>query len=917
MKKFKTLSLIMLSFTIIATCFMLISCGECDHDWGEWAPTGVVYCDGGEEARICSKCGEQETQPTGGDYSLHEWTDWTEVKKVTCTENGESTHSCTKCPKVETKVITAEGHTDSIICEKCQTQLIELPEISIKEGENYTLKFTNFDIAFVDEKYIEGSSTGEMLELFEAYVTIDENGNLYGYGHGVMKTVGTSTRVESTMDTTVYFLDGYVYLRDAGSTEIDNTLTETRYEKKALTQQDVDEIKGSIEQVSELVPKLEEWYNETLVPLFNDTDFDKYPENVKSFVIDAINDLFVMAVNDDKSISYVIDFSEISHLADVLFDEPISADIDAILGAGTFNDIKEFVNSDEFYAYNVGDLLNYIQVEQGVDLEALFTALDDLAVIVTGQEDATLEMLLSSIDPLPEGFDVYEFITDENLAKLTIMDALLQAFGAPMEDDPETADVNERAEAEKQIKEMISMYFDAFEEITFAQLYFSEYTESELEEARENIKEEIDIISDTISLELSMKEDGSFNFASITINQYTNTINIKLADNIYFTYDTKDGLSHSFLEGTIVAGGEAIEINQDVVDEILAVFENDDKITIQAALSAFSGAASIDEFFYIIDGVLYRFEICNYYTNFYDETNYSYNISIKVERYTGSFDSISANKKCGGGYVYQVEMAYNETESYTYSINNVIAPKGSSYAEFCEIINFQTLDLDALGVEFGRETDSNDFYFYFDEDGDIFIANSNDFYNAMHTYVEDESLSTESNGECEFIYYTYYKCSKCDSNYKQYETHGHQPKVTYSYENSVYYATISCVKCDKLFDSKATFTLESDIATEYYESDAFAGFTVTVDETTAGKYYIYSQSDEYADTYLTLYNVSSEGELNYLNSNDSGESNGNFGMEIELEAGETYVFAPRMYNELSFDGSHNISVFLEKVEEAE
>lgn len=918
MKGLRKFSIILLVITIIATCFMLISCGECDHNWGEWKATGVIYCDGGEEARICSECGEQETRPTGGDYSLHEWTEWTETTKVTCTENGEETRSCTKCPKVETKVVTAEGHTDSIICEKCQTQLVELPEITIEEGENYTLKITDFDVTIIDDNYIEESSASEMLKLFEAYVTIDENGNLYGYGNGTIKSVGTSTRVESTSDLTVYFLDGYVYLRNAGSTNTASTLNETTYNKKALTQQDVDEIKGTIEQVTELLPKIEAWYNDTLIPLFNDTDFDKYPDNVKAFVIDTINDLFVKAVNDDKTVSYVINFSEVSHWVDIMFEEPICSDIDAIFGAGTFADIKEFVTSDEFYLYDVDDLLNYIQVEQGVDLEALFAAIDDLAVIVTGQEDATLEMLLSAIDPLPEGFDVYEFITDENFAKLTVMEAILQALEAPMEDDPTTADVNERAEAEKAVKEMVLSYFDLFENTAFAKLYLSDHTEDELEEVREELTEQIDLMSDMISFELCMKEDGSFNFASATIKQYNTTISIKLSDNIYFTYEANDDSSTGKLNGTIIVGGEAIPINQDVVDEILAVFENDDKITVQTALSAFSGEASSREFFYIIDGVLYRFEIYNYHTNDYDESNYSYNIIIKIDKYTGNFDSISATEKCGGGYIYEVEMAYYETKNNTYSVNNVIAPRGSSYAELAEIVDFQALDLDELGVEFEKEIDTNSFFFYFDEDGEFFIANSNDYDSAMHTYIKDEERSTESNGECEYIYYSSYKCTKCDSSYTNYFTDGHTQKLTYSYKDGVYYATLSCTVCEKIFDNQATFTLESDIATEYYESDTYAGFTVTIDEATAGKYYVYSESDEYADTYIDVYKVNSEGELDSLYSNDDSASNGNFGLDAELEAGATYVFAPRMYNRYTLNGSPNVTVFLEKiVEEAE
>ena len=246
----------------------------------------------------------------------------------------------------------------------------------------------------------------------------------------------------------------------------------------------------------------------------------------------------------------------------------------------------------------------------------------------------------------------------------------------------------------------------------------------------------------------------------------------------------------------------------------------------------------------------------------------------------------------------------------------LLASRAFSSPENTAVLNSITHPL--ITEEFEKEIDTNSFYFYFDEDGDFFIANSSDYDSAMHTYIKDEERSTESNGECEYIYYSSYKCSKCDSSYTNYFTDGHSQKLTYSYKDGVYYATLSCTVCEKIFDNQATFTLESDITTEYYENDTYAGFTVTIDEATAGKYYVYSESDEYADTYIDVYKVNSEGELDSVDSEDGGEPNGNFGLDVELEAGATYVFAPRMYYSSSLNGSPNVTVFLEKiVEEAE
>ena len=242
MKSFKKLLLIMLSIGVIVMSIMLTSCGKCKHSWGEWEPTGVVYCDGGEEARVCSECGERETRSTGGDYSLHEWTEWKDVTSVSCTEDGEATRSCTKCPKIENKIVEKTGHTETLICEICNLPTAPLPEFDANEYKSLGFKITDYQLSIVDNIRIEDSSTASMLELFSAYIALDENDDLIGYGHGIIKTVGTNTGVENEQEIALYIKDGYVYLLDEGSSNADSTLSDFSVQRIVLAPDELSQL---------------------------------------------------------------------------------------------------------------------------------------------------------------------------------------------------------------------------------------------------------------------------------------------------------------------------------------------------------------------------------------------------------------------------------------------------------------------------------------------------------------------------------------------------------------------------------------------------------------------------------------------------------------------------------------------------
>lgn len=81
-----------------------------EHQWGTWTTTKEATCtEAGEEARVCSICGLEETQaisPLG-----HDWDEGTVTKEPACTEDGVMTYTCKRDPShVKTEAIKALGH---------------------------------------------------------------------------------------------------------------------------------------------------------------------------------------------------------------------------------------------------------------------------------------------------------------------------------------------------------------------------------------------------------------------------------------------------------------------------------------------------------------------------------------------------------------------------------------------------------------------------------------------------------------------------------------------------------------------------------------------------------------------------------------------------------------------------------------
>lgn len=137
----------------------LSSCGECNHEFGQWEVKREATCQKeGKKVRECEKCGEVEEKKT-------EKTEHTKVIDAavapTCTEPGKSEGShCSVCNTViaEQKTVEAKGHTEKVLsavaatctadgksegkeCSVCHEVLLQQQAITAK-GHDYQYKVT-------------------------------------------------------------------------------------------------------------------------------------------------------------------------------------------------------------------------------------------------------------------------------------------------------------------------------------------------------------------------------------------------------------------------------------------------------------------------------------------------------------------------------------------------------------------------------------------------------------------------------------------------------------------------------------------------------------------------------------------------------------------------------------------------------
>lgn len=237
-----------------------------EHSFGEWIERSSLTCTtNGEEYRICSSCGEEETRIATAEGHIynsvvtpptcledgytthtcpncndsytdsltsalgHSFSDWIERTPVTCTENGEDYRVCSGCSKEETRSITAMGHdfdtkytidkyptenengSKSKHCKRCE----EITDVTVIQGR------------IIEYRYRDKETTSSQEELTEPWIwyktTTKEVHSSYAYIYlkcADTNGTGTSSGYTSSQADNWKYENSNKYCFHGGKTEV-------------------------------------------------------------------------------------------------------------------------------------------------------------------------------------------------------------------------------------------------------------------------------------------------------------------------------------------------------------------------------------------------------------------------------------------------------------------------------------------------------------------------------------------------------------------------------------------------------------------------------------------------------------------------------------------------------------------------
>ncbi len=346
------------------------------------------------------------------------------------------------------------NHTGSVVCEKCFTPLYTATLPAMPAINSVGMKITDFDVTMNGSSEDAGKLTATIIE---AFIELDEEGMLQGYGKAVLKLAYSNYSRTDELAADVFIEDNIIYIAVNG--EVFGSANDEQNIAMCVDVFSVREIReamATLETVQPMIekylPLVENWITTSLLPIFENVKLDGASNIINKYAAKIVNSLYTVTENEDGTATVALTLENLKKANEALADNTIAELIDVIAGEGSFEALETALLDDKLYNFSVAELLNYLKTEQGVDLAILFEELDALAVLLIGKEEATLEMLLTSMGlPLPEGFDISALLTDEATLALSVKDAL-----AMIMTDTETGEGPTPAEAVTTIKGMLT-----------------------------------------------------------------------------------------------------------------------------------------------------------------------------------------------------------------------------------------------------------------------------------------------------------------------------------------------------------------------------------------------------------------------------------------------------------------------------
>lgn len=868
MKNIKKILVALLCVATVLSSLALTSCGlfGCKHEWGDWKTEIAATCTKkGAESRTCTKCGKVEASTV--DATPHSFGEWERVAGTEC-ESGAQKRTCSACGFSESKN-EGETHSANVICDYCGKRLVDLEKIF---ALNPISGINN--LAVIANDVSISSDNGDIaIDLAEVVLYINSDGMPEGYGYGELKILNKAVNISRATKAAFYLEDGKAYVAaigfgDTNTTEEDDFYVQLDFDA-VISSAGISEAIGALEEVESKLPEIESWYNNTFLPIFENLDFAIEVDNEKlTNVAYSIANAFFATKKTENGTELVLSADALKAANAALADTKVAKLVDNVVGEGTFDALKQFV--PEALDFTVGDLLAAID-EAGVNVDEFFASLDALAVVLTGDNTATLESMLGITDE-----DISELIKGDDVKSLALRDAVVSMLG--LEDDAETPE----NEAYKALDDKIDEIFELLETKSLYEIF------GDAKQAEENINETIDTLLKNISLSIRTDADGKMNCAVVEVKNLgvlDATVEFK-SNGISVHIESDDGLYQ--INGALIANYDPaydkanLPITLDQIKSAFAVAKLNEKVALNVSTSVYSSEVEG----YYVDGALAGITVksADEY-RLYTEDGISYYIIREICEYVILFtDAPMVTTVVDYGCNNKVAVVCNYATQRTKTIEKTL------YSENDEVL--ETLPAETETVNYNLTVRFN-----------VDKLTGEYAESAEHDWVYDEVNSVIN--KCEEHSILKYTCSACSATRTDYNIKRHNfsfyPTVTAT--ELIYPCTYEdCETVRKLSVSVGdgiTFKSAEDKYSGYTTS-----YTFTASET--AKYTVAVTSDNDSSFYINLF--SSDGYV-YAEDNSYDLTDGvvTKSYSYELEAGKTYTIRLEVSSAGDADGTLSIS----------
>ncbi len=859
-------------------------------------------------------CGddEEDTPPA----HTHSWGEWQVVTNATCTTKGLEQRSCSGCSERETRDIATTAHSGTFACEICQADLIIFEEIDLSSYESIGIKLTDVEAVITDEGVNAGTIT---MDIAEFYAGLDADGELTGYGYATLKgTYANIANLKTNMDVIIFAEDGALYLSALGTSPFSDDMY-SDYNLYFVVEldkvPDLAEAEQSLAQVQQMIdtylPTIEEYIEETLAPIFANVDIedaiDAITTTTNKYSIMILNSLFTATKNADGTTTVALDLDAVKDWYAAILTNSIADLIDIVLGDGAVESIEAALTDKKLYNYSVAQLIAYVENEQGVDLVELLAALDELAVIISGNEEATFEYLIAMVGAmtdmpieLPEDFDLDAYLEDEAFLALAVKDAISMMLG--MTDDPATED----DEVYAAMTAMLTTVFDTIKENTIYDLISSaggeggemvsplSLSEDEIDAMIEGFGTMLDMVSEMFALELTVNQS-----AKVTALKFNLALEDIPVDETVLSFGTS-----MVITAEKIAADFALEI-ADIGMEQAYSLEIIPNYTVQkntAKIAEIKEKLSVADDVLTYDIIKAERENAGNYRVYNDPTNERiFVVYFSLETYTdsdgdyyvgeASLEITEIKYADLNGYMRSVTYGHENYVSLSYSLpgshdhlsidldlsspdvyNTDYEAKVAFMDSFGlnEILeSFEPYDTSNTYVDFVYNTVTGTYEFYTQ------IWDEDTFKHIGHTFVK-QNTSTSGN-ECMAIYHSDYKCS-CGATYTSYYQLDHDLTVSTSVsDDGTASFTYRCKKCDEfdacvgsaVLNANASVTLDTtpdpNMPNMYTDTPASFAFSYTPEKLTT-LYFSFSDDSGHIDRLvITGYRRSPDGSYEHSN----------------------------------------------------